>query len=162
MDATTTHSIHSLIRRLKTAHPQLTFEVADEFLWSPDTNTIFYNPSETEAANLLLHELSHALLEHKKYSRDVELVAMETSAWDEAKRYADSLPDDVRVEINDDVAQNHLDTYREWLHARSTCPKCSATGFQIGPSTYSCPACARSWRVNEARICALRRYSLQK
>ena len=62
--------------------------------------------------------------------------------------------------LNEEVIQEHLDTYRDWLHARSICPSCTANGYQISSHTYECPACLHTWRVNEARICALRRYSL--
>lgn len=157
MDATTTHSIHSLIKTLKSRHSRLLFEEADEFWWSPNTETIFYSPSAPHAEALLIHELSHALLRHTYYTRDIELVAMETEAWDEAKKYIQTLTH-TPVIIKDDIIQDHLDTYREWLHSRSTCPNCSANGYQTGPSSYQCPACTQTWRVNEARICALRRY----
>ena len=61
--------------------------------------------------------------------------------------------------VVEDFIEEHLDTYRDWLHARSSCPDCTATGYQTDASTYACPACSHTWRVNEARICQLRRYS---
>ncbi len=155
MDATTTPSLSSLIETLKTAYPQFTFTEAERFSWSPSEHTVFYAPNESPAAALLLHELSHGLLDHHAYRRDVELVAMETAAWEEAKQQAKALS----LQVDDDDIQDHLDTYREWLHARSTCPECNANGYQTGAFTYECPACTHTWRVNEARICALRRYS---
>lgn len=162
MDATTTHSMSLLIQKLKAAHPTLSFEEAEHFAWSPSKQTIFYTPALPNAPGLLLHELSHALLGHEKYRRDVELIAMETAAWEKAKDYTLTTPDllpNVSAELNDDIIQDHLDTYRDWLHARSTCPNCSATGYQSDTNTYTCPACSQTWRVNEARLCALRRYT---
>ncbi|MGH7218228.1 MAG: hypothetical protein ACREGE_02190 [Candidatus Microsaccharimonas sp.] len=158
MDATTTPSLFSLIETLKTTYPQFTFSEAERFSWSPSEHTIFYTPKEPNAVALLLHELSHGLLGHREYRRDVELVAMETAAWEEAEKQAKLLS----TMLDDDVAQDHIDTYREWLHARSTCPECKANGYQTGASAYECPACTHTWRVNEARICALRRYSTTK
>jgi tRNA(Ile2) C34 agmatinyltransferase TiaS len=105
----------------------------------------------------LLHELSHGLLNHADYNYDIELIAMECKAWDKvgelAKKY--------EIVINDNIIQLTLDTYRDWLHSRSTCPSCKATGIQDGKKSYSCLACGYKWRVNEARICALRRYKNQ-
>lgn len=162
MDATTTHSMSLLIQTLKNAYPDLTFSEAEQFSWSPSKKTVFYNPTLPHATSLLLHELSHALLEHRNYQRDIELIAMETAAWEKAQLLANeyvAILNDPSLDISEDAIQDHLDTYRDWLHARSTCPQCSATGFQTGKSTYACPACSHTWRVNEARLCALRRYS---
>ena len=161
MDVTTTHSMPSLIQLLKAAHPEVSFVEADAFSWSPEKQTIFYNSSLPDAEALLLHELSHALLGHRTYRRDVELIAMETAAWEQAVTYASEHTDELggfTLTINDDFVQDHLDTYRDWLHSRSTCPNCSANGYQTDTLHYACPACTHTWRVNEARLCALRRY----
>lgn len=149
-------SMSSLIHKLRLAHPTLTFTESEQFSWSPSDATVFYDAQADNAPALLLHELSHALLEHREYRRDVELIAMETAAWKEAASQASLY----KVAVDEDIVQDHLDTYRDWLHARSTCPHCSATGYQTGASEYQCPACTHTWRVNEARLCALRRYSL--
>lgn len=149
-------SMSSLVHKLKVTHPTIAFVEADQFSWSPSQQTVFYNHHQPQAAQLLLHELSHALLGHRNYYRDVELVAMESRAWEEARRYAEMY----NVRIQSAVIQDHLDTYRDWLHARSLCPACSANGYQIQTSEYECPACFQRWRVNDARLCALRRYQL--
>ena len=81
---------------------------------------------------------------------------MERAAWDKAVLIAL----DFGQTIDTNTVESTLDSYRDWLHARSTCPNCQATGLQIKKQTYSCPACRHTWRVNEARICALRRFSL--
>jgi len=148
-------STHSLLPKLEKDYPQLLFSPGQRFAWSPDVKTVFYDESDTTNTSLLLHELAHGLLEHHDYSKDVELVAMESAAWDKAVKIAPTYG----IEITDETIQDTLDTYREWLHARSTCPKCDATGYQSGKSEYTCVACSHVWRVNEARICALRRYS---
>jgi hypothetical protein len=148
-------STRSLLPKLESEYPQLLFTPGERFAWSPDAHTVFYDESDPKNTGLLLHELAHGLLEHHDYSKDIELVAMEAAAWDKAVEVAATYD----IEITDETIQDNLDTYREWLHARSTCPECEATGYQSGKSEYTCVACNHVWRVNEARICALRRYS---
>lgn len=82
---------------------------------------------------------------------------MERDAWQYAK---DTLGQTYDQAILDDTVEDALDSYRDWLHARSTCPACQATGIQTKKEEYKCLACRTKWRVNEARICALRRYKL--
>jgi len=147
-------STNSLLPKLVAAYPAFTFLPGTRFAWSPDTATVFYDETDPDNTNLLLHELAHGVLQHHDYSKDIELVALEAAAWDKAVEM--SL--DYDFQIDDDTIQDNLDTYREWLHARSTCPECDATGYQTGKDTYSCVACAQTWRVNEARICGLKRY----
>lgn len=148
-------STRLLLPKLRKDYPQLSFTSSDRFSWSPDEQTVYYDESDTENVNLLLHELAHGLLEHHDYSKDIELIAMEAEAWDKALELATIY----NANIPDGTVQDTLDTYREWLHARSTCPACEATGYQSGKYDYACVACGHSWRVNEARVCALRRFS---
>ena len=150
-------SMSSLIHKLKTDFWQLNFLPAEQFSWSPVTKTVFYAANEPNAPLLLLHELGHATLEHHDYQRDISLLAMETAAWGVAAELASTY----KVRMSDDVIQDHLDTYRDWLHARSTCPECGATGYQTEARQYRCVACSHEWRVNEARGCALRRYQVR-
>lgn len=148
-------SMSSLIHKLKTTYTDISFVEAEQFSWSPSAKTVFYNTAVPNATHLLLHELSHALLGHHTYRRDIELVAMETAAWEKAKEHAETF----KVRLSENAIQDHLDTYRDWLHARSSCPECSANGYQTEAFQYECPACLHKWRVNEARLCALRRYN---
>lgn len=148
-------SMSSLTTRLKKDYPDLKFEKAAEFLWSPSRQTVFYANNEPAASALLLHELAHALLDHRGYKRDIELLSLETDAWQKAHQLGSTYG----VIIDEEVVQDHLDTYRDWLNARSTCPNCSANGYQIDKQSYQCPACNHVWRVNEARSCGLKRYS---
>lgn len=155
MDVITMPSTTSLINQLKRDYPQFDFKKSSRFLWSPSEKTVYYT-SSSDDSSFLLHELSHGLLGHVDYDRDIELVAMERAAWDKAielgTKYA--------IIITNKTVESTLDTYRDWLHARSTCPSCQANGLQIKHKTYNCLACGHSWRVNEARVCALRRYSI--
>ncbi|MFZ1302052.1 MAG: hypothetical protein WAQ27_05785 [Candidatus Microsaccharimonas sp.] len=154
MDVTTMRSTSSLLHKLKTDYPEIHFMSGENFLWSPETKTVFYANEGPQTKALILHEVSHGLLDHREYKRDIELLAMEAAAWEKAKELAELY----HFPINEHVAEEHLDTYRDWLHARSTCPNCTATGYQSATETYTCPACTTEWRVNEARVCELRRY----
>lgn len=148
------HSINSLITRLQADYPELTFKPAADFKWSAANATVFYDTNAKAAKALCLHELSHAILKHRIYNRDVDLLKLERDAWDFAQQ---NLASRYNVIITDELAQENLDTYRDWLHARSTCPTCNATGIQSSQSDYRCLACGGIWKVNEARICALKR-----
>lgn len=156
MDATTMPSMRSMLAKLKQDFPALHIVQGDTFRWSPETQTVYY--ADTDDTASLLHEIAHAELGHTGYTRDIELLQMEREAWDKAlmlaKKYGSTI-DDAHIETM-------LDTYRDWLHARSTCPNCQATGIQSAARQYTCLACNHVWTVNEARSCALRRYSLSK
>jgi hypothetical protein len=82
------------------------------------------------------------------------LVKMERDAWHQAV----ILGQKYNINITIDNAEDSLDTYRDWLHSRSTCPFCRATGIEVKKHLYTCLACNVKWNVNDARICALRRY----
>ena len=154
MDATTMPSIHSLLLKLNKDFEHIHFESSERFSWSPTRGVVSYNEDEDNGNELLLHELSHGLLEHRNYQKDIELVAMEAAAWEKALELAKGYD----LTLDEDFAEKHLNTYRDWMHARSTCPECEATGFQSKKDVYSCVACGNEWRVNEARLCGLKRY----
>lgn len=156
MVVTTMVSINYLVKKVALDFPEISFHVSEDFLWSYEHQTIYYQPNNPEAASFLLHELGHALLTHSSYSRDIELIKLERDAWDYALC---NLAPRYKLSIKEDVIQDNLDTYRDWLHNRSQCPSCQSTGLQIKSRTYRCLACNKLWRVNEARLCALRRYS---
>lgn len=149
--------ITSLITNLQADFPAFTFISGEEFRWSPQDHTIYY-PKDSSDGDALLHELAHGLLQHNNYTKDIQLIEIERDAWDYAK---DNLAKSYSITIDETAIQEALDTYRDWLHARSTCPECQATGMQTKSDTYKCLACHTQWRVNEARICALRRYTIK-
>lgn len=152
-------STPSLIQKLVNDFPSLHFVESDAFQWSSDTKTVSYNATAETTPEHILHELAHALLDHHAYTRDIELLKMEREAWTYAR---DELTPKYGVMIDDDTREEALNSYREWLHARSTCPECTATGIETAKHLYRCPACRHTWRVNEARLCGLKRYSIQK
>lgn len=138
--------------------PAYTFSRGDGFWWSPDKNTIFFRqPQHNRDIWDLLHEIAHAELSHTAYTLDIELIQFESRAWS----YVTSvLAPRFAITVNPEHIEDHLDTYRQWMFARSTCPNCSQTGLQT-KNTYSCINCKCSWRTNEARLCSLRRVRLQ-
>jgi hypothetical protein len=56
------------------------------------------------------------------------------------------------VIIDEEHIQNCLDTYRDWLHKRSTCPRCDSHGLQTSEQ-YKCYNCRAVWRVGNERFC---------
>jgi len=156
--------ITSLVKNLKSSvasEPQLrslTLKKGELFSWNHAARAITYNPLVKNAEAYLLHEFSHALLHHKKYVQDIELLKMERAAWDKAVELANTFI----VDIDEDLIESALDTYRDWLHNRSICPSCTSTGIEIGKQQYECITCHTAWRVNEARDCSLRRYTTKK
>jgi len=149
-------STTSLAAKLQANFPGFYFSPSDEFRWSPSELTIFYDKASSDVASLL-HELSHAVLGHKEYAKDIELIELERDAWTYTKHTLSLLYD---VQVEADIVEDSLDTYRDWLHARSACPQCQATGLQTKKNEYKCLVCFGRWRVNDARMCALRRYTL--
>ena len=134
---------------------RLTLQKGETFSWNYTACAITYNPASTNADIYLLHEFSHAALNHQKYPSDIALLKMEREAWE----YARTLANEYGVTLSEESIETSLDTYRDWLHSRSVCPSCGATGIQSATLEYSCVACHTLWRVNEARLCTLRRYT---
>jgi len=143
----------SLVSKLKADFPQFRFIEGEEFRWAPNEAAIYFDATSSDTASLL-HELSHAILDHRQYSRDIQLIEFEQAAWQYAQTV---LSEHYAVSISQDNIDTSLDTYRDWLHARSQCPYCKATGLQVKSRLYSCLACTTKWRVNDARVCELRR-----
>lgn len=152
MAAIITLSTNALVKKLSSDYPDLKFIKSDNFAWNPLTKTINYISSGPPTR--LLHELGHAKLEHKSYSRDIELLKMERNAWDEAVKLAKKH----ELTISDAQIDEHIDSYRDWLHQRSLCPNCQANGIQTAARDYRCIECQQTWRVNDARRCLLKRY----
>lgn len=146
------HSMQTLLVLLKEKLPGVSFEPGDTFFWSPEHSSITYKCDSEPSCQSdwsLLHEASHALLEHQRYNNDVELLLMEVAAWKKAKELAKSFS----VEISEDHIQDCLDTYRDWLHQRATCPRCSTVSLQVSTKKYRCHNCFATWSVSKARFC---------
>jgi hypothetical protein len=158
MAATTTASPASLSKRIRADHPQFVYQSDEHHFWSATARTIHFTPAKTmHDVALLLHELAHALLDHRDYHQDIELIAMEESAWQKAR----SLAATYDLVLDEAHTEDHLETYRLWLHGRSRCPSCQGAGVQSrATSAYYCALCDTQWRANEAKLCGLRRYQV--
>lgn len=141
--------MEKLIARLQQDYPHLLFATGAMNCWSPSNNTILYTIGNSEAALAsMLHEVAHALLGHTSYANDVELLYKEVEAWERATLLAPGY----QVIIHDDHVQACLDTYREWVHKRSLCPVCEASGLQKTQTQYVCINCQHSWEVTNSRL----------
>jgi formate dehydrogenase assembly factor FdhD len=139
-----------LIKILAKDFPSLSFVPGKSSRWSPKTQEITYKVTPSKHTRwATFHELGHALLGHSSYTSDFELLRLEVAAWQSAKELAIKYGD----RINDLHIQNCLDTYRDWLHRRSTCPICGVRSLQQNKSTYHCFNCQSEWRVSTSRFC---------
>ena len=146
-----------LVNKLKVDFPGITFVAGEIAHWSASTRNITYESGDdTRLCWSLLHELGHAIANHESYKTDVSLLQKETEAWTKASEIAPKYG----IKIDDGHVQDCLDTYRDWLHKRSTCPECASHGLQQSKALYRCFNCQTTWKVSSARFC--RPYRLRK
>lgn len=153
--------MQKLRKTLEAKYPELQFVADKQFYWSPETREIFYRSSAegAKAEWSLLHETGHALLDHTSYKADFELLRLEVAAWDKARELAG----DLGIEIDENHIQDCLDTYRDWLHKRSICPRCNATCLQQDDHAhYRCFNCHAVWQVSASRFCRAYRRTKQE
>jgi hypothetical protein len=141
-----------LLSKLVLDFPALSFQAGTQFCWSPKHKQIYYLAeaiSETLGQWSLLHEVGHGTLGHTGYSSDFELVQLEAAAWKAAEQLAQTYG----CPIDPDHIQDCLDTYRDWLHRRSTCPLCGIRCLQANVREYRCFNCQTKWHVSSSRFC---------
>ena len=144
--------MQQLISKLQAQFPDIAFTQGSRFYWSPESHEVVYNAAADGDGALwaILHETSHALLRHRTYTNDFELLKMEVAAWEKAKDLARTL----RIQpIDENHVQDCLDTYRDWLHKRCLCPRCANRSFQKDSEHYSCHNCSTTWKVTPSRFC---------
>lgn len=124
------------LNQLKRDFPEYKFIDGKKFTFRPP-KTIILGPPEPFSELLALHEISHAILKHRAFRMDVERLKMESRAWDKARELATRYG----IEVNEDLIQDELDTYRDWLHAKSKCKRCGLTCYQTPDGAYHCPRC---------------------
>lgn len=138
------------VDKLRQDYASLVFVQGTTAHWSAQEKRITYLPDDSADAQwTLLHELGHALLGHDSYESDMRLLHKEVEAWVKAKALAQKY----NVKIDNEYIQQCLDTYREWLHRRSTCPSCKNHGVQQANTLYKCLNCKASWKVSQQRFC---------
>jgi hypothetical protein len=152
------HNLDTLLESIARDYPDLKFIESAHFAWhSGRKHVAFKRDPENVERNMwaLLHELGHALLNHSAYVHDVELVQLEVAAWERAR----SLAKHYGLQVDEDYVEDCLDTYRDWLHLRSTCPTCYGRALQASERLYRCFNCQGEWQVSRSRLC--RPYRLQ-
>lgn len=145
-----------MIAELSNQYKNINFLPGDNFIWSPDRQTIFYHPerlANNEGKLALLHEIAHSELNHQTYTLDIELINMEVSAWSKARQLAAHF----LVDVNNEHIEQCLETYRLWLYKRSRCPNCQNTGLQQDGRTYRCFICSATWKVADSQSLRPRR-----
>lgn len=141
---------------LKLHFPNIKQMPGERFLWSPKSQAVSFPKDvarDREFWQKLLHEYGHSQLKHTNYETDFELLRMELNAWEEAKKIASELG----IVIEQDFIEDCLDTYRDWLHERSTCPKCKVHGIMNSFKIYECVNCHSTWSVPKSQLCDIKK-----
>lgn len=151
----------NLVNKLSIDYPMIDFSAGEQFYWSPQKQQVCFLKDFVDNDKgqwTILHELGHALAGHNHYTYDLELLEMEAAAWQKAQEIAEAYS----ITIANDHIQDCLDTYRDWLHMRSTCPRCNSTSMQKDPRHYQCFNCEHLWRVTNSRLSRPYRLSVHK
>lgn len=148
--------MEELLAKVRTDYPDVSFEAGSRFAWHARKRQVIYAVQDKKSSWALLHELGHSLLDHTDYTSDIELLQMEVAAWQKAQELAQRYG----LKIKTNYIEDCLDTYRDWLHLRATCPACFVRSIQTSPTTYQCYNCQTTWRVSRSRLC--RPYRLQE
>lgn len=149
-----------LLKELKKTFKGISYVPGDSFVWSATENTVYY-PARSHRQTFpysLLHETGHALLGHNSFKSDIDLIKIERDAWDKANEIAPQFG----INIPTDFIERCMDTYRDWLYARSLCPHCKQCGIQTDYTQYSCVFCRHHWIVSKSRLCRVTRRGLTK
>jgi hypothetical protein len=147
--------------KIELMYPAIRFLPGEVFSWSPVDHIIHYPkqaPFDSSFIYSLLHEIGHAELLHNNFTNDLSLVKIERDAWEKSKEIAQKLG----TTIDDEHIEKCMDTYRDWLYARSLCPNCHQCGIQTSKTAYKCIFCDHAWRVSESRLCKVTRRSIKK
>ncbi|MCA9334275.1 hypothetical protein KC963_04455 [Candidatus Saccharibacteria bacterium] len=142
----------TLLKKLVRDFPDINFVAGDQFYWSPKQGEVVYDKAallKRTSPWSLLHELGHAILQHRAYTSDLELIEMESQAWEQARKTGTRYG----FEIDNEHIQDCMDTYRDWLHQRSACPTCDTRSLQQDSSHYRCFNCGETWSVSSSRFC---------
>jgi hypothetical protein len=138
-----------LLEQLQNDFSKINFKASDRFQWSPEEKTIYFVENTKNAAWSLLHEAGHMLCKHTSYSNDLGLLRMEVEAWEKARQLAEKYGH----KIDEKHIDKCLDTYRDWLYKRSSCPSCTQAGVEHTTGHYRCINCGHLWKVSSERFC---------
>ena len=134
------------IEELKKEFGQFNFIPGKRFKFKPPKSIFFEEKTAyplQHFALLTLHELGHALSNHKDYNIDVKRLKIESEAWQRAKMLIKTHENWQKYGVfwDEDFAENELDSYRDWLHQKSKCKTCGLTMYQTSDKKYHCPNC---------------------
>lgn len=152
MSSPKTSTQPKILKDVRSLLDGITLVAGETFLWSPKDKTVYYAPAQLQEKTgqwSLLHEIAHGLLDHRTYTTDFELLQLELAAWNKAKEFSKEFG----LKIDDNYIEDCLDTYRDWLHQRSTCPTCGGVGLQHDSREYRCHNCLGRWHVSASRFC---------
>jgi hypothetical protein len=145
----------TFVDKVKVDFKDITFQPSEKFRWAPESKVVFYNQESTHADWSLLHEVGHVICEHKNYNSDIGLLKMEVQAWQKARELAKKY----NLEIDNKHIEKCLDSYRDWLYKRSSCPVCSQAGIEKNTGVYQCINCKKKWQVTPEKFCRVYRQS---
>lgn len=144
-------SFDDLLTNIRQDHPDLKFVSASIFSWNPKTKELSYmtpKKGDDDFSSKLLHELAHAKLNHSDFKSDVELLKIESSAWELASRLAT----DYGVKLSTKEQTESLQSYIDWASSRSKCPVCTKNGLQNTQTEFICPNCSNNWKISRSRF----------
>ncbi len=134
--------MQNLIKRIASDYPELKLSEGVRFQFSPP-NHLYYSTKKADHPELLLlHELGHYLINETDYTTDIELLEIEAKAWSKARELCTAY----HLEYDEDFAEDHLDSYRDYLHYSSLCKNCQLAGYQDDSGAYHCALCGATWR----------------
>lgn len=133
--------VRAFLASLKAHFPEVRWRETGRFSFRPP-RTICLGEPQTHFELLALHELGHYLCGHRSFRTDIGRLQMERQAWDRAQAvYQELNLASQGIFWDEDFVEAQLDTYRDWLHTKSRCPRCGQTRFQTTDGVYHCPFC---------------------
>ena len=127
MDAT-------FLAKIRSDFPDIRFVEGSRFSFRPPKTVVVEPDGE---ALLLLHEIGHALIGIYDFKTEVGRLKIEVMAWEKARELAVAYG----VEVDENLIESELDSYRDFLHQKSRCPACGLTRFQTPDGAFHCPRC---------------------
>ncbi|MBR3204074.1 hypothetical protein IKF81_00095 [Candidatus Saccharibacteria bacterium] len=132
----------AFLSKIQKEYPFFSIKPGKKFLFRPQ-KTILYEEKNTNFQLLLLHELSHALLNHFTYKTSIERLQIERDAWEKTK----ILCEKYSIPFDENFIQDELDTYRNWLHQKTICKKCGLTCIETDNHSLFCPKCQKHFQI---------------
>lgn len=136
MRKSTFDSLSPKLQQIISDFPNLIFKRGPRFTFRPP-NIIILGPKTDHYELLTLHEIGHALSKHRNYKTHLQLLKMETEAWQRAKPLAQKY----NIKYDESLVESHLDTYRDYLYSQTTCPHCGNYCIESSTGKLFCPFC---------------------